>query len=217
MISFDANTNLNTASATSLTYSHTMGAGANGGLFVVVGFGGSDDVTGVTYAGVSMTKIFASTYTDTGGYHWNIYFLAAPATGANNVVISRTSSNSIRSSSASYLGISQTIPSGTQAVTYSNTASGNDGPTINIAVANSWMMAVGLNQTSVNPNATFNDTKRTSGFGSNPDILDSNGTLATGNTQIGMSYPGSDLHQFFGIAFAPYAAPSVNGNFLGLL
>lgn len=213
-IAFDNASTLQTANSTSITYSYTVNSNTHGGLFVTFSTSGLDDQTGCTYATVAMTKLYGTNFLDNSAERWNEYFLATPATGANNVVCSRTSSNNMRSSAVSYTGVSQTAPTGTQIVTYNNIASGNDGPTINIAVANSWMIVAGLDQTVCNPTATFNDTKRSGAFGSNPDILDSNAALSTGNNQAGMFYGCTDHHAFLGIAVAPFSAAVNTFNFM---
>jgi len=97
-IAFDATTDGGNTTATSLTYSHTC-TGSNRILFVsVIGAIGSDNVTGATYAGAAMTLVdkqasARSTY---------LFYLIAPATGANNVVVSAGSSSFIWSAAAPY-------------------------------------------------------------------------------------------------------------------
>jgi hypothetical protein len=98
-VAFDAATSAAPATGTTRTWSHTCGAGADRLLLVHVEIASTNDwVTGVTYNGVAMTQIahegdFAtmSTY---------LYALVAPATGANNVVV--TSSNSVAIAGCSY-------------------------------------------------------------------------------------------------------------------
>ncbi len=91
---------------TSLTYSHTC-SGSNRGLWVAVYAGSASDViTGVTYNGVAMTRVDAQAMPSSSGYAY-LYRLIAPATGANNIVISSSSSVDIQSVSASYNEIKQ--------------------------------------------------------------------------------------------------------------
>lgn len=107
-IALDVATNGGSATATSLTYAHTC-TGSNLILFVGVNFYRSgtqptDDITGVTYGGVAMTQITKNVYT-TGNQITYMYYLVNPSTGANNVVISKTTgSDTIRSNSISYTG-----------------------------------------------------------------------------------------------------------------
>jgi len=91
-VAFDAKSEKNwVSSGTTHTWSHTC-TGSNLILFV----GGQidntgDKITGITYNGVAMTKIM-----DVSGYDKDareyLYYLIAPATGANNVVITCPSS-----------------------------------------------------------------------------------------------------------------------------
>jgi hypothetical protein len=107
-IAFDAATDGGVVTATSLTWSHTC-TGSN--LILLVGFngssaGGTDDITGVTYNGVSMT--LAAKKDPTGGDRiLYVYYLIGPATGAHNVVISASSSHNLSGGAVSYTGALQ--------------------------------------------------------------------------------------------------------------
>lgn len=70
-------------------------------------FGGADDVSSVTYNGVALTLIEKSLGLTAGrlGY---LYYLLAPATGANNVVITFSSSHNINACAESLTGVAQT-------------------------------------------------------------------------------------------------------------
>lgn len=131
---------------TSLTYSFTAGSGANrllAGSVVTLGTS-TDVVTGVTYAGVSMTRV--GSIDNAGGVNGAqreyMYFLLAPATGANNVVVSRSDSGTIASAVADYTGVLQ---SGQPDA--SNTARCNNSTTCTISVTavagGSWLMGNG--------------------------------------------------------------------------
>lgn len=77
---------LNTPSASTRTFSHNGSVGANGYLFVYVAMSNAVSISGVTYNGVAMTQISNQTTANTLTI-MAIYRLAAPATGANNVVV----------------------------------------------------------------------------------------------------------------------------------
>ena len=74
-----------------LTVSHTVAAGSNRILLVgsaIEEQGETPDITGITYNGVSMTRVTSSEQA-IGGVTWvrgEWWYLIAPATGANNVV-----------------------------------------------------------------------------------------------------------------------------------
>lgn len=108
-IAFDAITGVQLTTGTSLTYSHTC-TGSDRILFVSANNNtASDYVTGITYNGVSMTKIGASLQGGSTRYT-NLYYLVAPATGANNVVISCSGSTYIEAYTVSYTGVHQSSP-----------------------------------------------------------------------------------------------------------
>jgi len=108
-IAFDAATDGGNATGTSHTFSHTC-TGANRALAIgVVGdvtSGGNDDITGVTYNGVACA--FVAKVTSTINRFLYLYLIVAPASGANNVVISAGSSHFLAGVAASYTGVGQT-------------------------------------------------------------------------------------------------------------
>lgn len=102
------------SSGTTLTFSHTVNDATNGVLIVgaYTRNSGTATVTGVTYNGVAMTlarerreAIFNLVYS-------SMWYLAAPATGANNVVVtfSATPPNNSGAIAASFTGVDQTTP-----------------------------------------------------------------------------------------------------------
>ncbi len=112
-IAFDGATAGTQIGGGTLTFSHTC-SGSNLVLFVqacVIHDVSVSSVTGVTYNSVAMTQIgtASSQGSSPGNQSSSLWYLAGPATGANNIVI--TASNSpfaIVGSSASYTGASQT-------------------------------------------------------------------------------------------------------------
>ena len=81
-IAFDAASSATGVGVSSLTWAHTT-SGADRLLIVGVSFD-TGTVTGVTYAGVPMTSV-GNTTTALKMHMWR---LIAPATGANNIVVS---------------------------------------------------------------------------------------------------------------------------------
>lgn len=103
-IAFDNKAAATGSVTSSVTFSHTT-SGSNRILFVAV-TAANGDTTGVTYSGVAMTKI-NNTVVDNGVLYTSLWYLIAPATGANNVIVS-TAGTAVVGSSASYTGASQT-------------------------------------------------------------------------------------------------------------
>ena len=108
--------------ATSLTFSHTC-SGSDRILFVGAMLDGSSPPTGVTYNGVAMTLVDSVSFS-WGAKNQSLWRLIAPATGANNVVISRASASNIFGTSLSLTNVDSTTPLGT-----SVTGAENDGST----------------------------------------------------------------------------------------
>ena len=105
-IAFDVATDGGSTTGTSLTFSHTC-TGSDLVLFVgILSAVGADNVTGVTYSGVAMTRVEIRNEATPNRVNY-LYMLVGPATGANNVVISSGSSQFIAGVAASYTGAAQ--------------------------------------------------------------------------------------------------------------
>lgn len=124
----DASSSASGAGVSSLTWSHTC-SGADRLLGVGVGFWDSSaDVSGVTYAGAALTKIGEATRVMAEAHQWR---RIAPATGANNIVVTLVAAGDLSCGGQSFSSVDQTTPLGTQAVaTGSSTA-----PTVNVSAA----------------------------------------------------------------------------------
>lgn len=116
-IAFDSVTAVTaTAGVTNKTFTHTT-SGSNRVLFVITGTTNAVTVNSVTYNGVSMT--LAGSYVNAQNNKLAIYYLAAPATGANTVSITTSGTDTITGGSISFTGASQTgipdaMPAGDQ-------------------------------------------------------------------------------------------------------
>jgi hypothetical protein len=125
----------NGGTTTSLTYSYTVGTNSNRLLLVsVVGDPSVDDISSVIYAGVSMTLV---TKVQTPGDRWHyLYYLLAPGSGTNNVVIRAASPHTLMSEASSWFNVAQsgqpgafstnTSPSNVSVMTTSLPASSNN-------------------------------------------------------------------------------------------
>lgn len=170
-IAFDTSTNNNSALATSITYSHTC-TGSDRILFVWVSSWGGDYVTWVTYAGVSMVQVWKRKAGNWSGYTY-LYVLYAPATWANNVVCSASSSTSWNTMSASYTGVNQSNTmdaSNTSAITNSSL---NFSTNVTTTADNCWSVCYCINDTNIF--SSNSDTRRGTNVWWN--IFDSNGAI----------------------------------------
>lgn len=100
----DASTPMSQTIGTTHTFSHTMGTGVNGILFVGATVHIAQTVTGITYNGVAMTSVGSKATASAITY---LFYLLAPATGANNVVVTSSLSDTITASSMSFTGAKQ--------------------------------------------------------------------------------------------------------------
>ena len=109
----------NGGSTTSLTYSYTVGTNSNRLLLVnLIGDLSADDISSVTYAGAPMTLLDK---VQTPGDRWHyLYYLLAPTSGENNVVVTAASSHYLISEAASWYNVAQ---SGQPVAFTTNTAS----------------------------------------------------------------------------------------------
>lgn len=119
-----------------ITLSHTC-TGSN--LLLIVGVandaGGSAGVSGITYNGTSMTALASINNSDSfANILINTYYLIAPSTGANNIVVTRSGSPVTNSSvcGISFTGVDQTTPLGTAAT---NTQNNGSTPSVTVAGA----------------------------------------------------------------------------------
>lgn len=129
-----------TGTGSSLTFSHTC-AGVNRLLIVWVSyFDSADTISSVTYNGVAMTAIPSGSAAN-GNYKIAGYYLIAPATGANNVVVTFSGAVSdFGGGSISFTDAHQTTPLGT-AVTATGTSTS---PSVTVSSASGEFVADGL-------------------------------------------------------------------------
>src|SRR3990167_2930414 len=94
--------------ANTITVAHTC-TGSNRLLVVGIGIDGAQTVSAgyPTYAGVEMTQV--ATFAP-GNFRIYIYYLVAPATGANNIVCNFSAAQDIGLVAVSYTGVAQTTP-----------------------------------------------------------------------------------------------------------
>jgi hypothetical protein len=135
----------NGGTTNTLSTSYTVGSGSNRLLAVgLIGdsFGGSDDITSVTYNGVSMT--LAAKHTTGGERNTYLYYLLNPASGSNTVAITSTNTHYLLAGAADYDGVRQSGQP--DATAESNDSGVNDSyaSSITTVANNSW--AICLNE-----------------------------------------------------------------------
>jgi hypothetical protein len=209
------------------TKAYTVGAGSNLLLVGLIGdlsIFGNDDITGITYAGVSMTLwkkcITGISATTRNSY---LYALLNPATGANNVIISCTSNHYLIAVAADYSGVKTTgQPDATAIHTEVSLTSTSTGAVTTIT-DNDWVVLVSEGyDANKAPTAGAGSTRRAfdAAFGT-LGLFDSNGVVTPpGSYSMTVNYPDVTTSQIDLIlaAFAPSgAAPAAKPSTLPLL
>jgi hypothetical protein len=209
-IAFDAATNPALASATSLTFSHTC-SGSDRILFVSA-FVRNQVISSITYNGVSMTEIGTREGPQGGSSDYiSLYYLVAPATGVNNVVITIPSSAVIIGGSVSYTGASQTgQPDNSQ--NNNTTVEATTTTTLTTVADNCWVMGMVRAGSDGNTSASTGTTLRanTAGYF---QMYDKNGPVTPAGSASIITTQVSQTTMAKIASFAPSVSASNTGNF----
>ena len=140
-ISFDASSSGSTTD-TSLTFSHTC-TGSNLILFISARTNNNATVTGITYNSVAMTRIATGTVNPISSRYVTLFYLLSPATGAHDIVISLSGSDSVGGHGLSYTGALQSgVPDASDTTSVTGTSSTNDVTTV---ANNCWIVTTHAN------------------------------------------------------------------------
>ena len=112
-IAYDANSQGEASSTTTLTVSHTCTGTDRLLLAAVSVYDGTPDIGTCTYNGVSMTNVGSVVFGSSSGERITLFGLKAPATGANNIVVTVTGTHWLALGAISLTGVDQTTPWGT--------------------------------------------------------------------------------------------------------
>lgn len=168
--------------ASSVTVAHTTTSNANRLMLTFIftndNDGDSDVVSGVTYAGVSMTRY--GTYSTTGNQRMTVYGLIAPATGTNNVVVTYTKSTEAGFCTVTYSDFGQVTQPDSN-----NTGTSGSPITLSTTVvtANSWLVSMIRFSSSGTGTASTGTTSR-SNAGVAFSVGDSNADKASGSQSM---------------------------------
>ncbi len=212
-IAFDASASSNGSSVSSLTFSHTASGSSRMILVGVATQSNSELITGVTYAGVSMTQINKQQATAAGWVY--LYALQAPTLGANNVVISFSSADTMWSASVSYTGANQSV---TMDATATQTAASGTSYTSSLAtVADNCWHILFVRQFQDVISAGAGSTLRQATSGGSMGIFDNNAAITPpGTNNMTINDAGSGEWRVNTISLAPVisAFPSFLLNFI---
>lgn len=163
--------------ATSVTYSHTC-SGSNRILVVsILGTNAWDTVTGVTYAWVAMTRVARTTLALTESDY--LYYLVAPSTWANNIIVTASISQTFYCDSVSYVNVKQTGQPNGSAVGGVGGWVGALATSVTTTVNDCWLVGFLRSQGSQTPNA---GTTFISWVNTTAKLADSNGSVGVAGT-----------------------------------
>lgn len=210
-IAFDASSFNSGATGTTHTLAHTC-TGSNRLLVVTAYLNNiSDLITWITYNWVSMTRIsWINNWTSESIY---MYYLIAPATGANNIVATTSSSATVIMQNASYTDIKQSSqPDASNTSAYTNSLT-TQSTSVNTIDNNCW--TVWIFRTSTNQTVIAGTTFRT-GLNLTIQIGDSNWPKTpAGSTSLGTTFASWFSAQIVA-SFSP-STSTVNSSFLAFM
>ncbi len=172
-----------TGNGTSVTWSHTVsGSGTNRLLVVGVSHRTANSaatVTGVTYAGLPLTRVGMATQTNVRVHLW---YLINPPTGTNSVVVALSNQEKMVAAAVSLTGVRQSAPLGTFTSSIGNSTS----PSVAVSSATGdvvldVMGAQGTSTATVGPGQTQRWNTVTTGNSANSNVR------GTGSTEPGAS------------------------------
>jgi hypothetical protein len=205
-----------TTNSTSYTLSCTVGSNDN--RLLVVGVmslrGAADNVSGVTYNGVAMTKI--ATKASDADRRLYLYYLLAPDTGTHDIVVSYSAEfYSTAVGAISLYNVAQ------QAHEVTNNAAGystNATTSMTTVTANDWIVdVVGCDNGARDLAPQGGETGR---WMNNTDGRVEGGTLsagAAGSKTLSWTIAASQSWGIIGAAFVPYTAPTTYSGWVGVI
>lgn len=187
-------------------------SGSNTALIVGVATNqAGDTITGVTYNGVSLTRIDYlpdSTYPNVGGGTYCYGETGAP-TGSHSLVVSSTGGG-VDVRAVSYDGVSQTGFPDAHKTDGTNGTASTFTTSITTVASNDWAAVMAYSDHGA-LSAGTGLTLRTGGSATNIAILDSNGSVAAGSNSFTVnSTSGSSSWALCDVAFAPVSTPVVS-------
>ena len=208
-VAFDARTQQQEAQdQTSITFSHTC---TGSGLILFVSVSSLDGtladriVSGITYNAVAMTLIDIA---DNPNHRSELWFLLAPATGANNVIVTMGGTClRIWPGAVSYTGVSQTTPEADNVATGTST-------TASVAVTtltnNAWVIDsmghAGAGDETVGAGQTERVESPTIG-GAQGNVSDEGPNTPAGSVTMSWTFGSSRIWATVAAAFRPAADP----------
>lgn len=175
----------------------------------------------MTYNGVSMTQIGTKTVGGAANVDVYLFYLIAPATGANTFAASWTGNSSGSIFGASYTGAKQTGQPDSSATGNTTDGSTHIAVATTVVASNCWL--VGIYRMDSNLSVSY-DSGTTARVVYQPNnfqgqgILDSNGTVSTGSQSLGVTVGEAGIVGAMVVASIAPATVSVNTtNFFAMM
>ena len=211
-IAYDASSQKSSSawsSGSSFTWSHVMGNGEN--RYLVVFFrqvnNNTDAVTGVTFHGVAMSRLYSVGTNWDGTHRMYAYGLANPDSGTYNIVVSLSASYANCSMEAiSYTGVKQTGQPDAYGTNNAKVATSVTVSTTTVA-DNCWIVGAICNSNATSPTRT-NFTSRKFNTGTGEDAGDTNGNQTpAGAKNVTESTAASNYWEGITVSLSPYVNP----------
>lgn len=193
-ISFDSSAYLGVGTGTTYTKSYTCGSGSDRMLYAFVYVGTNVTPTSVTYAGAAMSLIASSVGTPSVF----LYGIAAPASGANNLVVTTATSQTVVVDVCSYAGVKQTELYDA----YNVDSTGSSSPyrsTLTVVQNNCWGLLCGF----TGNNVTGSEQTMRVNTNTNFCMADTNSSKSPGSLTMGYTTNGTAGVVRIMISFAP--------------
>lgn len=208
-IAFDNATFASEVSTTTRTFSHTVNSNTNGILIVLAhnNSGATDTFTGVTYAGVAMTRL-TGVASANGDMYDSLWCLLAPASGTNNVVITSSTTRGIIGMASGYTGVSQAANPTVYAASSSATSSTSVSSSVTPTVDNSWIVVTGAqNAVGITASTNINNVRASEGGVAYRRIADSGVITPAASTSQTWTYA-SNCCIITQVVIAPVSTPT---------
>jgi hypothetical protein len=211
-IALDATSNITSSGwhncGTGCSWNHTVGSSADRILLVYLTSNLNDQVTGVTYNGVSMTQLVKKGRNQDNAVWSYIYYLVNPASGTHSVAVSLASSDTFfMGAAASYTGVTQSAPEA-YAATSSQSTSGS--VSVTTISDNDWLVGMFYSGTGLNMSAGSNTTFRGGALNSAISV-DTNGAMTPAGT-YSLNMSNTSIWTGVAAAISPSSAGSITGS-----
>jgi len=204
-IAFDTISGKGQNNTTSVTQAMTIGAISDGLLLVSIVYqAATDDVTGVTWNGDSMTKLINGAWGNNNNEQIYIYGLLNPDTGSHNIVVSKTGASTfVTFYGLSYSGVSQ---SGLPDAIDNSTGGLSTGAAVSVTTVadNAWLSGVFRASGGSSFSDDVNTTERDSFADASCFVQDTNSDQTpAGSKTMNLSWTGNETWGWAAVSFAP--------------